>query len=382
MTGLEWFGQRPGGLPRYLMDFSRAWLERGHRGRVLVRVPPTSGRSALPTYVRGVEVAGGPWAVRRAWADVYREELARRSFDVFNPHFAYYAWAWDRGAVDIPVVTHFHGPWAYEARAERQGRAPWVTDLIFRAQRSIEQRVYRTSDQFIVLSEAFAHQLRDLYGVPEDRIHVIPGAVDTERFTPAQDKVAVRRQLGLPQDRLVLLTVRRLARRMGIENLLEAVADLHREFPEVYLVIVGGGSLRLELERRVAALGLTDKVHFAGRIADEWLPKYYQAADLMVVPSLSWEGFGLVTVEAMACGTPVAGTPVGGTKEILTGFSPHLLFPGATATDICNGLRHILAAPQRLPRAAQTRQYVLAHYTWDAVVTQVERVFQLAGGRG
>jgi glycosyltransferase involved in cell wall biosynthesis len=378
MTGMEWFTYRPGGLPRYVMDFSRAWLERGHSARVLVRVPDVTLSTDLPQYVRGLHVEGAPWAVRRTWENVYREELARQRFDVFNPHFAYYAWAWDNVDVEIPMVTHFHGPWAYEAKVENSKRPKWMADLIFRVQKTIEKRVYRSSDQFIVLSQAFRQQLHDFYGVPADRIHVIPGAVDTMRFVDTPDRLVVRRRLNLPEDRFVLLTVRRLARRMGLENLIESVNELRNEFPYIYLVIVGGGSLHAELQQKVLELQLQDWVHFAGRVPDDILPQYYQAADLMVVPSVAFEGFGLVTTESMACGTPVAGTPVGGTKEILERFEPKLLFEGSTQQDITSGLRRLLADSSQLPRRSATRQHVLDHYTWDVVVPQVADVFRLA----
>ena len=113
-------------------------------------------------------------------------------------------------------------------------------------------------------------------------------------------------------------------------------------------------------------------------VLSDILPQYYQAADLMVVPSVAFEGFGLVTTESMACGTPVAGTPVGGTKEILESFEPKLLFEGSTQQDITSGLRRLLADSSQLPSRSATRQHVLDHYTWDVVVPQVADVFRLA----
>lgn len=359
------------------MDFLHAWREAGHDALGLVNVEDPSLINDLSDYVRGHHVTGRlPSTVRNEWASVYKSVLRERRFDVFNPHFAYYAAGWEKLKVDIPVVTHFHGPWAYEVMAEAKGRPTLLNEAIFRMQKSIEQRVYNFSDQFIVLSQAFGQQLHDYYGVPNDRIHVIPGAAEVDKFNDSTDQQAVRHRLGLPQDKFLLLSVRRLARRMGLENLIQAMVGLRKEFPEVYLIIVGGGQLYSELNQLITILDLTDCVHLVGRVSDEDLPLYYQAADLMVVPSLSFEGFGLVTTEAMACGTPVCGSPVGGTKEILEQFDERLLFDGPTANDVEDGLRGILTDRNQLPTRQQTRNHVLSKYTWRQAIPQIEAVFR------
>ncbi|WP_206831082.1 glycosyltransferase family 4 protein [Alicyclobacillus fructus] len=382
MVGLEWFTLRPGGLPRYVMDFSNAWIRSGHRTKVLVRVPPDAGSLVLPHHVRGVQLASGVLATRSAWKRVFREELTSGAYDVVNSHFAYYAWGLLDEAPDVPLVTHFHGPWAYEARVESQGRMAVRREISFRIQRWIERRVYRHSDQFVVLSKAFRDALHGLYGVPEDRIHIIPGAVDVARFQFQEDTAPAKAGLRIAENRFVILTVRRLARRMGLELLLEAFAQVRASHPEAILVIVGDGALRDELWARVEALKLSNCVRLEGRVEDDLLPMYYQAADLMVVPSVSFEGFGLVTVEAMACGTPVMGTPVGGTEEILRAFRQDLLFRDVSAVAIAEGLSKAISGAIRLPGRSDVREHVLNHYTWPHVVSQVAEVFQMAIGGG
>lgn len=377
-TGMEWFDENPGGLPRYFADYTAAWARKGDDIRALVRTgsPQPSDR---PGYVKSIfSSSQNPMRVRSLWKESLRHELSLNPYDVFNPHFAYYAWAWDGLNIDMPVVTHFHGPWAYEGRAEAGEQTRWTAELSFRFQRAIEQRVYRSSDRFIVLSQSFLVQLRDYYGVPEDRIHVVPGAVNTRRFHDTSARDRVRATLGLPENALILLSVRRLARRMGLDRLIRAAALLRNDFPNVHLVIVGGGERYEELKELIRDLGVEAMVHLTNRVSDDVLPLYYQAADLTVVPSVSLEGFGLSTVESMACGTPVAGTPVGGTREILEPFAPDLLFTGTSTEQIADGLRSLLSGSKRIPSRSETRKHVCTHYTWEAVLPQIESVFQQA----
>lgn len=378
-TGMEWFTERPGGLSRYFADYLDAFDRSGVAIRGLVQSRQSKG-GALPANVTSVRLnSHNPFTVKRVWADTLRDELSMRKYDVFNPHFAYYAWGFAEMKVDLPVVTHFHGPWAHEALWEAQHRSTFRTTLRFWLQRAIERRVYHATDQFIVLSEFFRKQLATHYDVPNQRIHVVPGAVDITRFHDTMDRSVVRARLQLPEHACILVAVRRLVRRMGLDLLVRAVASLRADIPNLHLVLVGAGSQFAELADLVQSLGLERHVTMTGRVADDLLPLYYQAADMAVTPSLALEGFGLSTVEAMACGTPVMGTRLGGTEEILQGFCPDLLFSDMSAGAIYEGLGRMLGESQRLPTRQQVRDYVTKHYTWDVVIPKIRAVFDSVG---
>ena len=346
--------------------------------KALVNVRHAKTLSDLPFGVEAVQLArANAYAKRRLWQSTVNDELKHGRYDVFNPHFAYYAWGpVTQSAIhEIPIVTHFHGPWAYESRVEHHGPFKHIR---FALQKTIENRVYRSSDQFIVLSSSFQKVLEDDYGVPEDRIHVIPGGVDVHRFHPTEDVEMVRRELGLPQDRIILVSVRRLARRMGLDRLVHAVSVLRRDFPNLLTIVVGTGDLENELRSLVSELNLEEHIWFVGKVSDAQLPRYYQAADLSVVPSVAFEGFGLITIESLACGTPVLGTPVGGTSEILRGLSQGLLSNGTSTMDLVEGIGTVLSHPSRLPSSLQCREYVMKHYTWDVIIPLIEDVFASA----
>jgi glycosyltransferase involved in cell wall biosynthesis len=163
---------------------------------------------------------------------------------------------------------------------------------------------------------------------------------------------------------------------MGLEELVRALAR-----PEVQataaLAIVGGGSAEGRLRQLVAELGLGSRVRFAGRVGDDELPDWYRAGDLFVLPTVAYEGFGMVTAEALASGTPVVGTPVGATPELLEGLEPSLLAEhadaGSLAAAISRGLA--LAGPGLAERA---RAYAVERFGWDAVVARWEAALELA----
>src|SRR5437667_2488685 len=164
---------------------------------------------------------------------------------------------------------------------------------------------------------------------------------------------------------------------MGLDLLIRAMAILKRDRPEALLLIGGVGSVRQELESFSEALGLREQVRFLGFIPDEALPLYYPAADVFILPTRELEGFGLVTVEALACGTPVLGTPVGATPEILVPLSPALVFRGLAPETMAEDLRRFLEAERRDPEAharlrEACRRHVEAHYTWDRTIDALE----------
>jgi glycosyltransferase involved in cell wall biosynthesis len=223
-----------------------------------------------------------------------------------------------------------------------------------------------------------AENLQKNHGIPSGRIRIVPGGVDLDRFQPGP-RDAARRTLGWPPNATILFTARNLEPRMGLENLLEAMKQLSDRHPaSLRLVIAGEGSLGPFLRERSRALGLESRVSFSGLLPESHLPLAYQAADLFVLPTRLLEGFGLVTLEALASGCPVLGTPVGGTGEILTAFSPSLLTDGTDPEDLEKGVESYLARPpeevEDLRRSAAA--HVRDRYGWDRMASSVEE----AGG--
>ncbi len=273
---------------------------------------------------------------------------------VHQPLAGYGALA-SRAGARLPSLYSFYSPAPLEYRSRHGMTARHRAGLVGATGTAmlwaIERACLRRARLVHVLSDFSAEQLWTLYAVPRERIVRIRGAAATDRFAPAPDRGAIRGALGLPTGRPLLLTVRNLEARMGLDNLIEAMRRLKARYPSAVLLIGGAGSLRGALEAQSEALGLGDCVRFLGFVPDADLPRYYQAADLFVLPTRELEGFGLVTVEALACGTPVLGTPVGATPEILRALCPSLVFRGTTPEVMAEDLERFLEDQQRDPSA-------------------------------
>lgn len=161
---------------------------------------------------------------------------------------------------------------------------------------------YRKCDVIIAPTETTRKKLEE-HGFKE--VRVIPTGVDVERFRPDLDGTAIRRELGIGNSKM-LLHVGRVSREKNLEVLIEAAPVIIREVPDVSFVIVGRGPADQFYRELVRERGLQDHFKFAGRVDDEKLPMYYAASDALVFPS-KFETQGLVSLEAMACGKPVAG---------------------------------------------------------------------------
>jgi len=373
VIGNSWFPDRPGGLDRYVYELVHTLAE-SHNDIDLFGIGLPS-KSAVPAI--GLTNLACPdqslWR-RLQSAYAHARPLQTAHLDAVNIHFALYGLAaLPHIPKDIPVTCTFHGPWAIES--QKEGERPINVWL----KRQMEQMVYRRCDRFIVLSKAFGRILHQDYGISWDDIHVIPGGVDIQRFQSSLSPQEARDRLGWPSDRFILFTPRRLVNRMGLGKLLTALSQLGTQNQEIWLAIAGKGPLRDALEAQAEALGLHRQVKFLGYLPDDDLPTAYQAADLTVVPSQSLEGFGLVILESLACGTPALCTPVGGMPEILNGFSPELITSSADADAIATTVKAALNGSIKLPNRSACRDHATAHFNWPKIAGQVEQVL-LRGG--
>jgi len=268
-----------------------------------------------------------------------------------------------------PLLEHFHGPWALEGR---YARLPARTIALRLLQ---ERSVYARAQRIVALSGSFADVLQREYGIPDRKIRIVPGGVDLARFAPTMSRAQARAALGLPQDRPIVVSVRRLESTKGIDRLVDAFELVVRDVPDAFLAIAGTGSLADALARRVRERALERSVRFLGKIDDARLALLYRAADCSVVPSLAWEGFGLVCLESLASGTPVLVTPVGGLPEAVRELAPQLVFAGSDVADIASGLRDALAGTVPLPDELACLAYA-KKFAWPTIAARVAEVYR------
>jgi glycosyltransferase involved in cell wall biosynthesis len=269
-----------------------------------------------------------------------------------------------------PFVAHFHGPWAEESQVQGASRPSVLS------KRLIERSVYTRADRIITLSSAFAEVVVKQYGVDGSRVRIVPGAVDLKRFSLPLSKAAVRAEWGWPIDRPVIVSVRRLVPRMGLENLIRAIKIVRERVPEIQLYVAGKGPLAPKLQQLIDDLQLQKNVGLLGFVPEESLASVYQAADLSIVPTMALEGFGLVAVESLAAGTPALVTPIGGLPEVVAGLSSSLVFGSCSVADIADGIVAALSGTAPIPSSAECRTYAEDHFSAARMARQVADVYR------
>lgn len=372
------------------------WLEverlarRGHRIVVLTR----RLRSSLPLYEprNGYELYRYPgpdygtpfylsyplFSVREVPKIV--EQLHKEvRFDVAYVHNVFQAVGLRRCSFRIPFVYVFHAPTPCEVEIEAtRGKYGLATPLVRLAIpwiKAREMEILSFAKTVLVRSKSMEWEMQRLYGeAASGRIARIPLGVDTERFAYLEDPRSVRRELGLPTDCFVLLTVRRLVARMGLENLIVAMTHIIKQFPDVLLYIGGKGYLGGALRAQIRALGLESNVKLLGFIDENKLPRYYQAADLFILPTLALEGFGLVTIEALSCGTPVIATPVGANPEVISPLGEEFLCSNTTPEAIAERVIWFLQRGVNVETRKRCRRYCESNFSIDVVVSALENL--------
>ena len=264
-------------------------------------------------------------------------------FDAIDAHYFYpdgVAAVWLGRQLGKPVVITARG-----------------SDLNVLPQYRLPRRMIRWAAQnatgMITVCQALKDVLIEL-GAPENGIRVLRNGIDLSRFYPPADRQALRQQLGL--SRTTLLSVGHLVEAKGHHLVIEAL----RELPDAELLIAGDGDQEQRLRRQAIELGLAERVRFLGTLPQEALRDYYGAADALVLAS-SREGWANVLLEAMACGTPVLATAVGGTPEVVTAPEAGRLIDERSAAAITRAAKSLFA---HAPRREQTRHYAEG-FSWQ-----------------
>jgi glycosyltransferase involved in cell wall biosynthesis len=342
MSGSEWFESRSGGLNRYFADLFGALSQRDD-----VSVDATAFGTA--PAVDGAHSWGPVGGGTRSRLASSRRILGDHDADVVDRHFALYG-ARRRAYRRTPVeVVHFQGPWAAESLVAGASRGSAAAKRLF------ERVRYQGADHYIVLSQSFKDVLANDYRVDADDITVLAPGVDIERFVLRPDPAGPRP---------IVLCVRRLERRMGIDVLIRAWADVVTRVPGAELHIVGTGTYEEELHDLARAGKHSDSIVFHGRLDDQALEEAYTRATCTVVPTLALEGFGLIALESLAVGRPVVVTDCGGLPDAVSGLDPSLVVPAGSVEALAERLTSALEGAR--PTGAECRTHAET-FAWNHV---------------
>jgi len=295
----------------------------------------------------------------------------RAAVEEHQPEVVVFGAAWplaelaDR--VGRPTLAFTHG---HEAGIVRVGGGPLI------------RRVARKVDALGVIS-GFTRRALGPWVEPQAIVHELPPGVDVARFHPGVDGGPVRARHGVPEGAPLVVCVGRLVARKGQDVLVEAWPAVLRAHPDARLLLVGEGPLGERLAKRVHALGLGERVLFAGGIDWRELPAHHAAADLFAMPcrtrlgGLDVEGLGIVYLEAQACGVPVLAGDSGGAPEALLAGRSGEVVDGRDPGAVAAALSRLLADPVALrAMGVEGRAFVERAYSWDAIGGRLREVIR------
>jgi phosphatidylinositol alpha-1,6-mannosyltransferase len=285
---------------------------------------------------------------------------ARAPFDLLRVHSLRYIGpaaliARRRYRLHVPIVSHHH-----------HLDPSWLNPLI-------ERRVIEGSDRVITVSEFSRRQLVEALGVDPGRIEVVPNGIDA-RFAPGPGD-PVRRRHGLGRAPVALF-LGGLKPRKNLPWLLDAWREVARACPEARLLLAGTGPLEAALRRRAAALGIAERVVFAGRIAEAEKVGYYNAADVFVSPS-SLEGFGFTVGEAMSCGVPAVVSDRGALPELVTDGEGGFVCRHGDVGQLARRLLLLLADGELRSRFGRfNRERIERGFRWERASRRVWEIYE------
>ncbi len=390
-----------GGLNVYLVELSKRLAMAGTKVEIFTRATSSSQRSPAPLApgvlvhhveagpLHPVEKHDLPAQLCALTAGVLRTEASRPRgwYDIVHSHY------WLSGQVasvaserwNVPLVHSMHTMAKVKNRSLAEGDKPEPSMRVMG-----EQQVVDYSDKIIANTATEAQELVNLYGAQSHQTAVVHPGVDLDHFTPG-DTARSRGRVGLPRDAQVLLFVGRVQPLKAPDVLVRLTADLVRRNPtlrdSLISVICGGpsgaGPERLdELHKLAAELGVTDVVRFVPPANRDDLADWYRSADIVVVPSYS-ESFGLVAIEAQACGTPVVAADVGGLATAVRHGHSGLLVADHEPSSWHSLVSDLLAGDQHRERLALGARTHAAEFSWTATAAATTRVYRdaIAGRR-
>ncbi len=285
-------------------------------------------------------------------------------FDLIHAHTAYpdgFAAAMLGRALKRPTVVTLHGG---------------DVNLYFKRYlwRKLGVWALSRADRVIAVSDSLRRIVEE-YGVERDKITVVPNGVDVTRFAPMPRAEALER-LKLQNEALRILYVGGIKRSKGIDYLLKAARKLVKTFHRpIQLLLVGEGEYEQEAKVLAEELEIADMVRFIGKRPNSEIPLWINASDLLVLPSLS-EGFGVVLIEAMACGKPVVATRCGGPEDIVK-KDTGILVPPSDEAALAKALREVLSDKYQFD-PQKIRQHATANYAYDRIAYRILEVYRQA----
>lgn len=295
-------------------------------------------------------------------------------FDVIHAHdwLVAYSAKSIKESYNIPLISTIH--------ATESGRNSGIHDETQRYINDSEWMLTYESSEVIVNSNYMKNEVQRLFGLPYDKINVIPNGVNLQLFSNVNIDYDFRRQYAMDNEKIILY-VGRLVYEKGIQNLIAAMPKVLDRYHDSKLIICGRGGMIDELREQVKYLGIENKVYFAGYCDSKKMQKMYKCADVAVFPS-TYEPFGIVAIESMLSGTPTIVSDVGGLNEIIEHGVTGMKSYAGNANSIADSVLSLLFDPKLCANISQNAiKKVRENYNWSKITDSTYYVYQLVIGK-
>ena len=295
-------------------------------------------------------------------------------FDVIHAHdwLVAYSAKSIKESYNIPLISTIH--------ATESGRNSGIHDETQRYINDSEWMLTYESSEVIVNSNYMKNEVQRLFGLPYDKINVIPNGVNLQLFSNVNVDYDFRRQYAMDNEKIILY-VGRLVYEKGIQNLIAAMPKILDRYHDSKLIICGRGGMIDDLREQVKYLGIDNKVYFAGYCDSKKMQKMYKCADVAVFPS-TYEPFGIVAIESMLSGTPTIVSDVGGLNEIVEHGVTGMKSYAGNANSIADSVLALLFDPKLCASISQNAiKKVKENYNWAKITDNTYYVYQLAIGK-
>ena len=295
-------------------------------------------------------------------------------FDVIHAHdwLVAYSAKSIKESYNIPLISTIH--------ATESGRNSGIHDETQRYINDSEWMLTYESSEVIVNSNYMKNEVQRLFGLPYDKINVIPNGVNLQLFSNVNVDYDFRRQYAMDNEKIILY-VGRLVYEKGIQNLIAAMPKILDRYHDSKLIICGRGGMIDDLREQVKYLGIDNKVYFAGYCDSKKMQKMYKCADVAVFPS-TYEPFGIVAIESMLSGTPTIVSDVGGLNEIVEHGVTGMKSYAGNANSIADSVLALLFDPKLCANISQNAiKKVKENYNWSKITDSTYYVYQLAIGK-
>jgi glycosyltransferase involved in cell wall biosynthesis len=272
------------------------------------------------------------------------------------------------------LARHYHKPFVLTQHNTFIEYDNLFNDLERLNDLTVGKETLDAADRIIAVSHATKEYILSI-GAKPSKVKVIHNGVDLSRFRPIKGKKKeMWRKLGIPQDAVVVSTVRRVVYKNGIDTFIDAADAVVQKNPKVHFLVAGKGPNLCSAEEKIRELKIEDNFKLAGFVSDDDLPFFYNAANFFVVPSKSGEGLPLVALEAMASGLPVIATDVGGIGEVLTDRVGRLVPPN-NPDQMAQAILEYAESDLR-QASAEARALMEEKYSWERNVDQLVEVYK------